>query len=203
MKMSTVDEQPYEQHGRTAQKQRTRGALIAAARDLFADGQVPTVEATADAAAISRTTAYRYFPNQLALLVAAHPEIEMASLLPADPPADPEARLELVVDAVLRVIFGSEAGQRAMLRLALDGLPHDASELPLRQGRVIGWLTEALEPARAALGDDDLRRLVLAIRTTIGIEALVWLVDVAGLSRDEAAEQMRWAALALYRSAIA
>ena len=38
---------------------------------------------------ISRTTAYRYFKNQAELLAAAHPEIHLASLLPAKPPADP------------------------------------------------------------------------------------------------------------------
>jgi AcrR family transcriptional regulator len=191
----------YEQHGRTAQKQRTRNALVAAAQELLAAGQAPTVEATADAADISRTTAYRYFPNQRALVAAAHPETVAESLLPADAPDDVEARLEIVVHECQRILFGSEAQQRAMLRLSLDVVPHDASELPLRQGRMIGWLTEALEPLRADLGDRGLRRLVLAIRSTIGIEAVVWLVDVAGLTRDEAAQQMHWTAFALLRSA--
>jgi hypothetical protein len=40
----------------------------------------------------------------------------------------------------------------------------------------------------------DLRRLVLAIRTAAGIEVLVWLTDVAGLSRKEAEKVMRWSA---------
>jgi AcrR family transcriptional regulator len=193
----------YEQHGRTAQKQRTRAALVAAARELIADGLAPTVEATADAAAISRTTAYRYFPNQRALVAAAYPETEATSLLPPDAPDDPEARLELVLDECLRILFDNEAQQRAMLRLSLDVVPHDASELPLRQGRVITWLTDALEPLRGRLGDEELRRLVLAIRSTIGVEAMVWLVDVAGLSRAEAAEQMRWTARSLHRAAVA
>jgi len=43
----------------------------------------------------------------------------------------------------------------------------------------------------------ELRRLVLAIRSAIGIEALVWLTDVAGLSRDDAVDLMRWSARAL------
>lgn len=46
-----------------------------------------------------------------------------------------------------------------------------------------------------------MRRLALAIRTTIGIEALVWLTDVAGLSREEALKTMRWSAAALVRGA--
>lgn len=36
-----------------------------------------------------------------------------------------------------------------------------------------------------------LRRLVLAMRATLGIEPLVWLTDIAGLSRRAAVELMR------------
>jgi len=44
---------------------------------------------------------------------------------------------------------------------------------------------------------------VLAIRATLGIEALVWLTDVAGVSRGEAVDIMRSSARTLMRSAIA
>ena len=192
----------YVQSGRTAQKQRTRSALIAAARDLVAAGERLTVEATADAASISRTTAYRYFPNLRSLLAAAHPATDVGSLLPPDPPEDPVKRLDLVVRGIHRIVLDDEAQQRTMLRLSLEPRPHDADDLPLRQGRAIAWLTEALEPLRPTLGDDGLRRLVLAIRSAVGIEALVWLVDVAGLSRRAATEQMRWTAQALVRGAL-
>ena len=183
----------YESGGRTAQKQRTRDALLAAARQLIAAGDTPTVEATADAAAISRTPAYRYFPTQAALLVAAYPETEMTSLLPADAPADAQQRIALVVQRFLKVIVESEAQQRTMLRLSLetDGAARD---LPLRKGRAITWFTDALEPARPLLGDEGLRKLVLALRSATGIEAFVWLVDVAGLSRRQAVAQMQWSA---------
>jgi AcrR family transcriptional regulator len=192
----------YELKGRTAQKQRTRTALIAAARQLLADGVTPTVEATADAASISRTTAYRYFPNQRALLVSAHPEVDATSLLPPDPPTDPEERLMTVVRRFIKVVGDDEAQQRTMLRLSLDRDSADTAELPLRQGRAIRWFTEALEPVRPQLGDAGVRRLVLAIRSAVGIEALVWLVDVAGLSRREALKQMEWSARSLYRAAV-
>jgi hypothetical protein len=46
-------------------------------------------------------------------------------------------------------------------------------------------------------------RLVRAIRAAVGIEALVWLCDVAGLSREEAQELMRWSARALLRATLA
>jgi hypothetical protein len=49
----------------------------------------------------------------------------------------------------------------------------------------------------------DLRRLVLAIRSATGIEALAWLTDVAGMSRTDATKLMRWSAQAMLRSALA
>ena len=66
---------PYQLTCRTNQKARTRAALLDAARALLAEGVSPTVEQAADRAAISRTTAYRYFANQRALLTAVFPEI--------------------------------------------------------------------------------------------------------------------------------
>jgi hypothetical protein len=43
----------------------------------------------------------------------------------------------------------------------------------------------------------------IADRVNAGIEALVWLTDIAGLTRDEAVELMRWSAAALLRSTLA
>jgi AcrR family transcriptional regulator len=163
----------------------------------------PTVEGAAARAAISRTTAYRYFPSQRALLVAAHPEIETRSFLPADPPSDPEARLDAVIRAFLRMIVDTEPQQRAMLRLSLEPDPKRRGRLPLRKGRAIGWITEALSPLRMQMTESRMRRLVLAIRSAAGIEPLVWLTDVAGLSREEAVEVMRSSARALLRAALA
>ncbi|HZQ85076.1 MAG TPA: TetR family transcriptional regulator [Acidimicrobiales bacterium] len=192
----------YELNGRVAQKQRTRDALIAAARQLVADGMTPTVEAAAEAASISRTTAYRYFPSQRALLAAAHPETAIESMLPEDAPEDVEARVALVVAQYTEMIAGTEAQQRTMLRLSLEADPVERSQLPLRQGRVIKWLEEALAPLEADMPEVERHRLALAIRSATGIEALVWLTDVAGLPRDEAIELMRWSAGAMLSAAL-
>jgi AcrR family transcriptional regulator len=194
---------PYEANGRTHQKRRTRDALIAAARDLVAAGKTPTVDGAAEAASISRTTAYRYFPNQRALLVAAHPETGATSLLPDKPPDDAPTRLDLVIDAFTRSTVDNEAQQRTMLRLSLDADPVERSQLPLRQGRAITWIEEALAPLRKEMSEPEVHRLTLAIRSATGIEAFVWLIDVAGLSRHDATDLMRWSARALLRSALA
>src|SRR5918997_2008322 len=125
-------EVPYLHTGRTNQKARTREALIAAARQLLAEGVTPTVEAAAAEAAIGRTTAYRYFPNSRALLAATYPEIEMDSLLGADPPEEPLARLEIMAESLTRQILEYEPELRAHLRLALEGEPVGGDGLPLR-----------------------------------------------------------------------
>src|SRR5213080_2556163 len=157
---------PYELRGRTQQKARTREALVNATRTLLAEGVTPTVEQAAAAAGISRTTAYRYFPNQRTLLLSAHPEIEARSLLPENPPANPEARLDVVIHTFLGLIVDTEPQQRTMLRLSLDPDPSLRGELPLRQGRAIGWIAEALTPLRDRMSEAELKRLSVAIRST-------------------------------------
>lgn len=192
----------YEESGRSRQKRRTRNDLVTAARELISQGgSVPTVEEAATAASVSRTTAYRYFRSQRELLAAAHPELDLASLPPSDSGDDPEMRLLVAVRAFIEMVLSSEPQQRTMLRLSLETstLP---SQLPLRKGRAIGWFEDALAPARAQLTDAGIRRLAVAVRSAVGIESLVWLVDVAGLPRDEAAEIMFSSAQALVRAAL-
>jgi AcrR family transcriptional regulator len=193
----------YESRGRVQQKQRTRDALIAATRELLQRrGSTPTVEEVAAAASISRTTAYRYFPNQASLLAAAHPEVDALSLLPPGIGDDPAVRLKAAVKAFIEIVIGTEAQLRTMLRLSLEPAePHVDS--PLRKGRAIGWFEDALAPLRTELGKAGVHKLAIAIRSATGIESLVWLTDIGGLSREDAAEVMQWSADGLLSHAIA
>lgn len=193
----------YEQTGRTRQKARTRNELIAAARALVAQGgSSPTVEEAAAAAAVSRTTAYRYFPNQKALLVAAHPETEATTLLPPDVGDDADHRLQAAVKAFTDLVIDTEPQQRTMLRISLEA-DSTSREMPLRKGRAIAWFEEALTPLLPRLTEQGVHRLAVAVRSAVGIESLVWLTDVAGLSRDQAADLMQWSAQALLHQALA
>jgi AcrR family transcriptional regulator len=193
---------PYELTGRINQKARTRDALIAAARAQLAQGVRPTMEGAAAAASTSRTTAYRYFPNLRALLVAAYPHIEARSLLGPDPPRDPAARLEIVAEDQTHRILKYEPEMRAVLRLSLETGPTDGQGLPMNRGLRIGWIEDALAPLRGHMPDDDLQGLVYGIGATLGIEAFVWLTDIARLSREEAAAIMRANASGLLRGAL-
>jgi AcrR family transcriptional regulator len=192
---------PYELSGRTQQKARTRNALVAAARELLATGMTPTVEQAADAAQVARATAYRYFPNQRALLVGTYPEIAEPSLLGEPQLADPVERLDEVAESLTRQMVEHEPELRAMLRLSLEP-ESTAADLPLRKGRRITWVADAIAPLRGEMPEREFQRLVHAVAAALGIEALVWLTDVAGLDRDEATEVMRWSARALLRRAL-
>jgi AcrR family transcriptional regulator len=192
----------YEETGRTNQKGRTRSALIAAARKLLAEDVTPTVEQAAAEASVARATAYRYFPNQRALLTATFPEIDHESLLGESPPADVWARLDLVVDEIARQAVEHEPELRSMLRLSLDPDPAKRGDLPLRKGRRIIWVGDALAPLRGRLPEPQYERLVYAVASTVGIDSLIWLTDIAGLSRDQAIEIMRWSARAMLQAAL-
>jgi AcrR family transcriptional regulator len=193
----------YENAGRVQQKQRTRNALIAATRELLQRrGDAPTVEEVAAAASISRTTAYRYFPNQGSLIAAAHPEVTAISLLPPGIGDDPAERLAAAVKAFVDIVLDTEPQLRTMLRLSLEP-SGPRVDSPLRKGRAIGWFEDALAPLRKQLGQAGVHRLATAIRSATGIESLVWLTDIGGLTREDAAAVMQWSANGLLAHALA
>ena len=194
---------PYETTGRRQQKSRTRQALVEATRGLLAEGLTPRVEDAAERSGISRTTAYRYFPNQRALLVAAQPQIQPETLLDDDAPADPRARLDAFMAAFTSYNFQWEAQLRAALRLSLEQGVEQGVERPLlRQGQAVRWLEDALAPLGRSHPHIDRRALAVAIRSATGIEALIWLRDVAGQSPQQAARTVRHTARALLDSAL-
>lgn len=186
----------YESVGRTAQKARTRDLLVRTVGELIARGSTPTVDEVAAASGVSRTTTYRYFPNQQALLLAAYPETDRTSLV--DPSVtDVRERLAAALDEHFRILRAWEPQLRASLRASLE----PGSDRPvLRGGRAIGWFTDALSPLAAT---HDVRALAIAIRAAAGIEPFVWLIDVAGLSADEAIATMRRTATTLLEEALA
>ena len=191
---------PYEATGRTQQKSRTRQALVEATPELLAEGLTPQVEDAAERAGISRTTAYRYFPSQRSLLLAEQPQTQPDTLLPADAPADPKARLDVFMAAFTRYNFDWEPQLRTALRLSLEP---GASKPVLRRGRATGWIEDALAPLRDSHPDTDVHQLAIAIRSAAGIESLIWLLDIAGLPRAEAAETVRRTAQAQLDAALA
>jgi AcrR family transcriptional regulator len=186
--------------GRDSQKRRTRKALVEAAGRLIAEGRRPSVAEVADAADISRRTAYRYFPSAEQLSVEAalettrqNMELSLEAGRVDEPVADRVTRL---VDALSRMTLENEALLRQMIRFTID---RDAIEpgVPPRPSRRLEYVERALTPLQGALDQDQLDRLTHAIAVVIGIESTIVLRDICGLDSAEILRVQQWAAGAL------
>jgi AcrR family transcriptional regulator len=194
----------YEDSGRVNQKRRTRTAVLEAAAELVRAGRNSTVAEAAEAAAVSRATAYRYFPTQESLLVEVVTTSRPAGhdyLGPLADSDDAEARVHAVVDAMTDFMVEHDVGLRTMLKLSLERSLEDRSDSPIREGRRAQALEHALDPLRAKFTDEQLRFVNAAVGMVIGTEALAVLRDIYGLEAPEARALMRWAASVLFAAA--
>jgi AcrR family transcriptional regulator len=180
--------------GRDAQKARTRALIVAAAAGLTQ----PTVEQAADAAGVSRATAYRYFPTQEALSVELESEDvwrEVEALVDDPKTADVGARLDRNIDAVVRTVYAEERHIRTALRVYHDTWLRDPDS-PVRRGRRMGWIDKTISPLPAEARES----LRLALALAIGPEAVTMLHDVAGLDAEQTRDVLKWAAHAMLRA---
>ena len=192
----------YESFGRINQKRRTRAALKAAAAEFVRRGVTPTVAQVAESALVSKSTAYRYFPSQEVLLAevlldeAVRPELE-AVYAAAETPGPPAARLDAVVRADHALVVKHETAFRTALRAMLALSNDDRTEVPRRPGNRLRYLAEALSPLKDRLGAERQQRLVMALSMCVGMESIMVMEDICGLTPAEAETVKRWAAGAL------
>jgi AcrR family transcriptional regulator len=190
-------------------RRRTRKAMIEAVTRLVHEGASPSITEVADAAGVSRATAYRYFPTQESLLAEVIvPDVE-AALAAERLPEDLENRFEAAFATLWSSNITHEAAYRTMLRRGLERPPGESIERgepeeagSIRAGRRVRWIKNALEPARERMDEESFERLVAAMCLCVGIEPLVVLRDVCGLEAKEAEEVARWTAFALLRASL-
>ncbi|WP_374598334.1 TetR/AcrR family transcriptional regulator [Sphingosinicella sp.] len=190
-----------EQTGRWKQRRRTRQDILAAAAELLKKGHRPSLEEIADAALVSRATAYRYFPNADALLVEAALEIEFPKIGEVlEGAGDDAVQRTLRVDAALHALIReNEVPLRLMIASALERGAR--GDLPVRQDRRTPMLEEALAPARASFNAADFKMLIAALSLVVGPEAMIVFRDVLRLDDAEATRVRRWAIEALIAAA--
>ncbi|HEY8313475.1 MAG TPA: hypothetical protein VIG51_04800 [Candidatus Baltobacteraceae bacterium] len=191
--------------GRVAQKQRTRDELLRTARELRASGKVPGVADVADAARISRTTAYRYFPTQEMLLAeaTADPLIEAVreAIARTDERTGPVERVDAVFAELAPLMIRHEPELRTMLKIALERSLEEAHErhIPLLSASwIVAW-DRILEPLRSKVRPAKYAFMVRSLGTLLSVETLNVLQDACDLDEDAAAAAIREAARAMVR----
>jgi AcrR family transcriptional regulator len=182
--------------------------LLDTAMGLMQSGRIPSVSDVAEAANVSRATAYRYFPTQAAMIQDAVDEALGPILGWTSQSADPEERIaELLAFAYPR-IEAYEATHRATLLLSLYQWAQRTAgtlgeEAEIVRGHRRQLLAEAVAPLRAKLGRQAFDRLIQSLSLIFGTEAFVVLKDIWDLDGDDARRVAIWAAHALVRAAVA
>jgi AcrR family transcriptional regulator len=184
-----------------------RKIMLDAAMRLMQDGLIPSVSDVAEAAQVSRATAYRYFPSQSALIQAAVDEALGPILAWTSESSDAEDRVTELVTFAYPRMESYEATLKAALRLALDqwarrhaGLFGD--EAPMVRGHRIGLLNSAVSPLKSNLTRSGFERLTQSLSLVFGTEAFVVLKDIWGLDRKRAEEVALWTCHALIQAAV-
>jgi AcrR family transcriptional regulator len=186
---------------------RTRRLMLKTAIRLMQAGLTPSVSDVAEAAEVSRATAYRYFPSQAALVNAVVDEALGPILKWKDQSTDTAERIESLFRTSLPRLDEFEATFKAALKLSLDQWAQRKSGAPegepqFMRGHRVELLRHALEPLRAQLPEAEVGRLAQALSLIFGIEALVVLKDIWGLDGEESEKVATWAALELVRAAM-
>lgn len=175
---------------------------------LMQSGVIPSVSDVAEAAQVSRATAYRYFPSQAALVQAAVDEALGPILAWKSDAADVEARVGDLFSFAYRRMQAHEATHRAALLMALDQWTRRQAgtlgdEARIVRGNRRALLESAIAPAKGRLDPASGKRLAQSLSLLFGIESIVVLKDIWSLDDDGVAAVADWAARALVRAALA
>jgi AcrR family transcriptional regulator len=189
--------------GRTNQKERTRAAIVTAAREAVATGGEVAMPEVARRALVSEATAYRYFPDLASLLrevltgVWDSPEAAMAPVARSD---DPVERVGFAAEVLLREVLAYQGAVRVMIAASITRPP-----AALRPGRRFGLIDEALRPlddTMAARQPGQFEQLKRGLAVVISAEALFTLTDLCGLAPEEAIASAAATARSLTAAAI-
>ncbi|MCF6123838.1 TetR/AcrR family transcriptional regulator [Mesorhizobium sp. M7A.F.Ca.CA.001.07.2.1] len=187
---------------------RTKRLMLETATRLMQAGVTPSVSEVAEAAEVSRATAYRYFPSQSALVQAVVDEGLGPILTWQSTSADAERRVAELFDTAMPRIEAFEATFKAALKLSLDQWARRqagtlGAEPAFTRGHRIDLLKDAIAPLKSRLPPRDFKRLAQALSLIFGVEVLIVLKDIWGLDSRRTRAVAQWAAGALVRAAVA
>jgi AcrR family transcriptional regulator len=192
---------PSPGQGRVNQKQRTRRAIIDAARRLAASGHEVTMPLVAREALVSEATAYRYFPDLASLLTEADqgtwPSPEDA-LAPVAGSQDVVERVAFAAEFLFRGVWANQGAVRAMIAAAIT--KPGASERPAHR---LGLIDHALAPAAESLGAGGLAQLRRDLAVVLSADALFTVLDLCRLEPEAAIASAVETARRVTRAALA
>jgi AcrR family transcriptional regulator len=154
-------------------------------------------------ALVSEATAYRYFPDLVSLLSETLDGLwpsPAEALAPVADSRDPAERIAFACEFLLRGVLGYQGAVRAVISDTITR-PDQAAARP---GIRFGLIDYALAPFETTLDAGDpgaLPRLRQGLAVVVSAEALFVLVDLCGLSPDEAIASAVGTAAALVAAA--
>jgi AcrR family transcriptional regulator len=185
------------------QMERTRSAIVAAARELADSGAEIAMPAVAAAARVSEATAYRYFPDLVSLLRAAVlVEDQVAVLRSVTRSDDPVERIGQAAEVLARAVLRREGAVRVIVSAAV-ARPSTADERPAHR---FGLIEHALAPwieGTGLAGRAEVDELVRGLAVVISAESLFTLLDLCGLAPDAAVESLVTTARGMTAAAVA
>lgn len=191
-------------HGLSGAAARTKERLLRGASDLIRRlGHVPSISEVAEAAGVSRATAYRYFPSRSKLIAAVvdYSLGPVRTFVSRHPHA--EERLAELFQTTFVRFQEFEPQMRSALQLSLEHAALESAgrldEEAYRRGYRIAILQRTFEPLRTTLSPHAFERLCKAVSLVFGIEPYVVLKDIWGCGDAEVGEIAAWMASALLR----
>ena len=173
---------------RVRQKERTRAALVAAARHLILGGAAVTMMGAATAVGVSEATAYRHFPDLPSLLREAFTGLwpdTPGDLARAGDYDDVPERVALATDFLLRNVVRMQGAVRAMIASTIT---RDEVTFPRpgKQFSLIDLAVAPLERPPCTMEPARVTQLKLDLAVIMSAEALFTLTDLARLAPQDA-----------------
>ena len=191
--------------GRSQQKERTRAAIVAAARTAISSGGEVTMPDVARRAMVSEATAYRYFPDLASLLrevLAAAWDSPQQAMEPVARSGDPVERIGFATEVLLREVLAYQGAVRAMIAASITR----PQLTTLRPGRRRGLIDEALRPLAETMAVQQpaqFEQLKHSLAVVVSAEALFTLTDLCGLPPETAIASAAQTARSLTAAALA
>lgn len=185
---------------------RTRRLMLDTATRLMQSGSTPSVSEVAEAAQVSRATAYRYFPSQAALVQAVVDEALGPILTWQSRSKNAERRVAALIDTAMPRIEAFEATFKAALKLSLEQWAQRqagtlGTEPEFARGHRKELLQDAIAPLKDQLPPKVHQRLAQSLSLIFGVELVIILKDMWGLGSAEMLSVAQWAASAMVRAA--